>query len=142
MDNTLKWIGAISGIALGCGSGAFAYLQYSQQQSREIGRIEAENSYLRDQSTQLKQENARLLSEYKELNTAYRNKEVEISSAKSELYAVQNNECGKIWNKILGLENSLSWAGIRGYSQEQRQELRAGITEYKKTHEVCLASRK
>ncbi|PBP44203.1 hypothetical protein [Pseudomonas syringae] len=142
MDETLKWIGVISGIVFGCGGGAFAYLQYSSQQSREIGRIEADNTYLRDQAVQLKQENAKLRSDFQTWEMTYRRKEDELASVKSSLASAQADECDKIWRETLNLENTLSWATIRNFSEETRQELRTEISDHKKTHQVCLASRK
>jgi hypothetical protein len=142
VNNALKWIGAISGIVFGCGSGAFAYLQYSSQQARDMGRVEAENTYLRDQLAQAKQDKAKWRSDLDAWDVAYRKKEDELASARSRLASVQNGECNEIWQEILSLENDLSWASARQYSSERREELRSEITEHKKTHQVCLASRR
>lgn len=141
MNNALKWVGAISAIVLGCGGGAFAYLQYSSQLSRDIGRIEAENNYIKDQFAELRQQNVRLIADAKESAVAYRKKEEEVALAKSNLASIQNDECNDIWRETLSLENDLHRASYTDSSPERREDLRNEISEHKKTHQVCLASR-
>lgn len=143
MNNTTKWIISTGvAIVIGCGSGAFAYLQYSSQQSREMGRIEAENSYLKDQIVQLKQDKEKLIGDVKAWDLANRQKDTELSTARFRLASVQNDECEAIWFEVLRLETDASWAGAHDYSLERRQELQTQIAEHKKTHQVCLSSRK
>jgi len=143
VNDTSKWIiSTATAIVIGCAGGAFTYLQYSSQQSREMGRIEAENSYLKDQVVQFKQGNEQLHSDLRAWELAYRNKEAELTTVRSSLASVQRTECETIWLEVLSLENDLSWASAREYSSERRDELRAQIAEHKKTHQVCLSSRK
>lgn len=143
MNNTTKWIiSTVIAVVIGCGGGAFAYLQYSSQQSRELGRIESENSYLRDQNVQYKQEREKLIGDLKAWDSAYRKIETELSTARSRLAAAQHDECQAIWTEVLSLENLASWADVRNYSLERRQELQSQIAEHKKTHQICLSSRK
>lgn len=143
VNNTTKWIiSTVIAIVIGCGSGAFAYLQYSSQQSRELGRIESENSYLRDQIAQFKEERDKHIGDLKAWDSAYRKIETELTTARSRLAAVQHDECQAIWTEVLSLENSASWADARNYSLERRQEIQNQIAEHKKTHQICLSSRK
>lgn len=143
MNSTTKWI-ISTGVAtvIGCGGGAFAYLQYSSQQSREIGRIEAENSYLREQIVQLKQEKEKLIVNLNAWDSAYRKIETELSAARSRLTAVQSDECDKIWLEVLSLENTASRANAWNYGAERKQEIQNQISETKKTHQICLSSRR
>ncbi|NVZ22652.1 hypothetical protein HX794_23690 [Pseudomonas costantinii] len=143
MNDTTKWIISTAiAVVIGCAGGAFAYLQYSSQQSREMGRIEAENSYLKDQIVQLKQDNEKSLVDLRAWELAYRNKDAELTTARSSLASVQHDECKTIWLEVLSLENTLSWASTRNYDPERRDELRSQIAEHKKTHQICLTSRK
>lgn len=143
VNSTTKWmISTVVGIVVGCGGGAFAFLQYSSQQSREIGRIEAENSYLRDQIAQLKQEQEKLIVDLKAWDLAYRKIDTEFSTARLRLAALQNDECETIWLEVLRLEDTASRADEWNYSLERKQEIQNQIGEHKKTHQICLSSRK
>ncbi|MBV4552289.1 hypothetical protein HU742_014180 [Pseudomonas sp. SWRI102] len=143
MNNTTKWIiSTVVAIVIGCGGGAFAYLQYSSQQSREIGRTEAENSYLREQIAQLKQEKEKLIVELNAWDSAYRKIDTELSTTRLRLAAVQNDECEAIWGEVLSLEITASRADGWNYSLERKQEVQKQISETKKIHQTCLSSRK
>jgi hypothetical protein len=143
VNSTTKWIiSTVVGVVVGSGGGAFAFLQYSSQQSREIGRIEAENSYLRNQIAQLKLEKEKLIVDLKDWDSAYRKIGTEFSNARSRLAALQNDECETIWLEVLSLENTASRADTLESSSERKQEIQNQISETKKTHQVCLSSRK
>jgi len=143
VNDTTKWIiSTVVAVVIGCGGGAFAYLQYSSQQSRDMGRIEAENSHLRDQITQLKQEKEKLIIDLNAWDVAYRKVDTELSTTRSRLAAVQNDECETIWIEVLRLENIASNADGWNYSLERKQEIQNQIAEHKKTHQICLSSRK
>ncbi len=86
VNDTFKWVvTTATAIVVGCAGGAFSYLQYSSQQSREIGRIEAENNFLKEQAAQSRQDNTSLRNKFDELVASSSANASEVTSLKNAL---------------------------------------------------------
>lgn len=170
MSSKSAWITTVTAIVFGCAGGAFAYLQYSSQQSREIGRIEAENNYLKDQVAQFKIDNSSLRSKLEELAasnnlhsaeaTNFKNilqqRESQLTEASVKIeqlsgqalqlaaLADSSKRCAPDRAEITELQNELEGRTFSSLgkppSEERKAQINALLVEHHQTLRTCLSA--
>lgn len=172
MNTKTQWIiTTASAMIFGCASGAFIYLQYSSQQSRQIGRIEAENSFLKDQVSHLKQDNTALRLKVDESTAANNLHLVEASHFKSQLQqrdtqladanrqieqlsgqaqrfaalADSSKRCAPDREEIVELQKELAGRSFASFGHppdaQRKAEINALLDQHHKTLQTCLSAK-
>lgn len=166
-----KYIVSISAIVMMCVGGAYTLMVYNSQQSRELGKVEAENSFIKEQLAQsrldvtsLRDENKRLVSadiarqiesdklrqtiDYRDRELADANQKIasllqQVASYSSTLK--ENARCDVYRTDISKLQEELAGRGQFVWSaapnQSRKEEIMSLLAQAHKPLDSCLSGK-